>query len=86
MEYVGGGVDYNSGPYTVQFNAGVTRVLFNISINDDNIMEANELFNLNINTQSLPSSVTVGDPGQTTVTILSNDRKYRAVINVLFFA
>ena len=75
MEYVGGGVDYDSGPYIVQFDVGVTRVSFNISLNDDNIMEGNELFNLSINTQSQYSSVTVGDYGQTTVTILPNDRK-----------
>ena len=75
MEYVGGGVDYNSGPYTVRFDARITRTSFNISINDDNIMEGNELFNLSINTQSLSNGVTVGDPGQTTVTILPNDRK-----------
>ena len=75
MEYVGGGVDYDSGPYVVQFDVGVTRVSFNVSLNDDNIMEGNELFNLSINTQSLSSSVTVGDYGQTTVTILPNDRK-----------
>ena len=74
MEYVGEGVDYNSGSYTVQFNVGVTRVPFNISLNNDNIMEGNETFNLKINTQSLPNGVTVGS-SQTTVTILANDRK-----------
>ena len=75
MEYVGGGVDYNSGPYTVQFDARVTRVPFNVSINNDDILEGNETFNLMINTQSLPSGVTVGDHSQTKVTIQANDRK-----------
>ena len=75
MEYVGGGVDYNSGSYSIQFNIGVTKASFNISINDDNIMEGNESFSLSINTQSLSNEVTVGDHGQTTVTILPNDRK-----------
>ena len=77
-------MDYNSGSYTVQFDAGVTRVSFNISINNDNIMEGNESFTLNIN-PSLPSSVTIGDHNQTTVTILANDGKYicRVVINIL---
>ena len=74
MEYVGGGVDYNSGQHNVQFNIGVTRVSFNISIKNDNIMEGNESFALSINS-SLPSSVTIGDHSQTTVTILANDRK-----------
>ena len=66
-------MDYNSGPYTVQFNVGVTRVSFNVSINNDNILEGDETFNLNIDPSSLPISVIVGDPGQTTVTILTND-------------
>ena len=76
MEYVGGGVDYNnSGPYTVQFNVGLTRVLLTVSIYDDNILEGNETFNLSIGTSSLPSRVTIGNPGETMVTILDNDGK-----------
>ena len=75
MEYVGGDVDYNSGPYSVQFDAGVTSALMNVSIHDDDILEADESFNLSINADSLPIHVTVGEPGQTTVTILANDRK-----------
>ena len=75
MEYVGGGVDYNSGPYIVQFNVGVTSVLFDVSINNDNILEDNEMFNLHINTSSLPNSITIGDHGQSTVTVVANDSK-----------
>ena len=66
-------MDYNSGPYTVQFDAGVTRVSLNVSINNDNILEGDETFNLNIDSSSLPISVIADDPGQTTVTILAND-------------
>ena len=76
MKYVGGGVDYNSGPYTVQFDVGGTRVSLDISITDDNILESDENFNLSINPSSLPDSVTVGDHGQTSVTILANDGNY----------
>ena len=75
MEYVGGGMDYNSGPYTVQFNAGVTHASFIIPIINDNIMEDNETFNFSINASLLPSTVTVSDSGQTTVTIVANDGK-----------
>ena len=75
MEYVGGGVDYNSGPYTVSFNAGAKIVLFDIVIINDNIQENDEIFNLSINALSLPNNVTIGDPGQTTITILANDGK-----------
>ena len=76
MEYVGGGVDYNSGPYTVQFDVGVTRSLFHVSINDDDILESDETFNLNINPSSLPNRVTIDEHNQTAVTILDNDGKY----------
>ena len=75
MKYVGGGVDYNSGPYTVQFDAGVMRASFNVSINNDIIFEGNETFYLDINLPSLPRSVTVSDPGQTTVVIVDDDGK-----------
>ena len=79
MEYVGGGVDYNSGPYTVQFDVGITRALFTIPLIDDNIMEDNETFSFSVNASSLPSAITVSDSGQTTVTIVANDGKYKAL-------
>ena len=66
-------MDYDSGPYTVTFPAGQTTVLFNIPINDDNILEGNENFNLTINTSSLSNGVTRGDLDQATVTIVDND-------------
>ena len=75
MEYVGGGVDYNSGPYNVQFDVGVTRILFNISVNDDNIVERNKRFSLNIDKFSLPDRVTISAPDQATVIIPINDSK-----------
>ena len=77
MEYIGGGVDYNSGPYTVQFNVGVTRVSFNISVNNDNILESNETFGLSVDKPSLPNRVTASTPDQATVIVLANDGKYR---------
>ena len=73
MEYVGGGVDYNSGPYSVQFNVGVTNGSFTVMINNDNVLENDETFSLNINASSQPNGVTVGDPSRTTVTIPAND-------------
>ena len=79
MEYVGGGVDYNSGPYIVQFNVGVTSVPFDVSVTNDNILEGNETFNLHINTSSLPSSVIAGAYDQTAVTIVANDGKYKVI-------
>ena len=76
MEYVGGGVDYNSGSYTVQFNVGVTQMLFNVTLKDDSSLEDNETFALSINSSSLPSSITIGDHRQTTVTIRNDDGKF----------
>ena len=37
-----GGVDYNSGPYTAIFPAGSTNATFNVTIIDDDLLEANE--------------------------------------------
>ena len=71
----GGGVDYDSGPYTVTFPAGVTRVPFDIPINNDSILENDEDFTVTINPSSLPADITRGDPGSATVTIVDDDRK-----------
>ena len=81
MDYAGGGEDYDSGPYSVKFNAGMTEVTLNVSIVDDDILERNETFrnetfNLTVNVSSLPNKVSVGDHGQATVTIMDNDSKY----------
>ena len=68
-------MDYGSGPYTVMFPAGVIRVPFNVSINDDVISEANENFMFTIDPASLPTGGSVGTPGLAVVTIIDNDRK-----------
>ena len=52
----------------------MTNFSFNVRINDDNIFEGNENFILTIETLSF--NIMVGDPWQTTVTIIDNDRKY----------
>ena len=69
----GGGVDYDSGPYTVTFSAGQMRVSFSIAVNDDGVFEADERFRLSINQALLPVRVTSGSPNQATVTISDND-------------
>jgi len=48
---------------------------FDVSINDDNLLEGNEDFNLIIIPQTLPQRVTRSIPGQVLVTIIDNDRK-----------
>ena len=39
------------------------------------ILEGNENFMLTINSSSLPSDISVGDPGEATVIIVDNDCK-----------
>ena len=55
----------------------MTSVPFDISITDDRILEGNENFMLTIDSSSLPDdgTVVVGNPGQSTVTIVDDDRK-----------
>ena len=69
----GGGVDYGSGPYTVTIPAGMTRVPFNVSIINDNILENDEDFELIIIPGSLPDNVRRGSTGRTRVTIVNDD-------------
>ena len=71
----GGGVDYDSGLYTVTFTAGETSASFNVPINDDNILEDDEDFTLTVIESTLPAEVTRGDPFRATVTIQDNDRE-----------
>ena len=70
-----GDVDYNDGPYTIVFLAGEIRVTFNIKIIDDNILEHNEIFSLDITSPSISSKVLLGEISQTRVTILNDDSK-----------
>ena len=74
--------DYVAGVYPATFIAGTTRAPISITINDDNIFENNENFTLTINPSSLPSNVNIGDPNETTVTIIDNDRKIVAICNI----
>ena len=68
--------DYFAGPYNVTIPGGTTRAVFNVSINDDDVVEGNENFILSIDQSSLPSNVTVGVRNRTTVTIFDNDCKF----------
>ena len=70
-----GNVDYTSGSYNVIFPAGITSASFDVSIIDDNILESNETFSLNIIHHLLPTKVTRGNPKTSTVTIVDDDSK-----------
>ena len=69
----GGGVDYDSGPYTVTFNAGQTSASIDVPINNDNILEDDEDFILTIMAGTLPDGVTRDGDGQATVTIIDDE-------------
>ena len=70
---VGTNEDYFSGPYFILFPAGMTEAVFNIFLIDDDILEETETFSLIINSSSLPRNVTIGEPGEASVTILDDD-------------
>jgi len=69
----GGGVDYDSGPYSITFPAGDTRAQLNIALNADNLQEQNENFRLVISTLLPPSVTRRPTNGQTLVTIVDDD-------------
>ena len=50
---------------------------FSVSITDDKILENNETLDLTIISSSLPDKITVGNPGQATVTIVDDDGMYK---------
>ena len=72
---LGGGIDYNSGPYTVIIPANVDEVSFSIFITNDNKKEENETFHLVIDSSSLPDGVIVDTPSQAVITIVDVTRK-----------
>ena len=78
----GGGVDYDSGSYIVRFPAGVTSVPFGVPINNDNILESNEQFQLHIVPNSLPDRVIVSNPSQAIVSITDNDGKSSILVMI----
>ena len=69
---LGGGIDYDTGPYTIMFPAGVTSVQFSFSIYDDAIFEDDKYFTLTIDPSSTPNGVSVG---QARVNIVDDDRE-----------
>ena len=68
--FIGGDIDYGSGPYTVMFPAGSTTASLSISVNNDNIVEMNETFSLTI---TPPIDIMATDPDNAVVTIADDD-------------
>ena len=69
-----GNVDYRIFGTSVTFRAGSTRAQYIGSlVFDDGLVELDETFNLIIDNSSLPAGVSLGNPYQTTLTILDDD-------------
>jgi len=69
----GGGIDYDSGPYTVTFPAGQISVPFDVPINDDATCEDEEDFTLTIIRRTLPDGVTCDGAGRAEVILVDDD-------------
>ena len=54
----------------------MTEAVFHISMNDDDILEEIETFNIIINPSSLPNNVKIGAVDEAVVTILDNDGEF----------
>lgn len=75
-----GGIDYKFAKNYVIFNAGKTSVILHNPVIDDDTVESDEYFTLTINPPSLSTGVIVGDPGQTTVTIVDEDGEWQSFV------
>ena len=75
-----GGVDYDTGPYIVVFPAGITSATFNVTIINDNILERDEEFHLNITSPPTASKVILGQNNQVRIDIINDDSKYIAIL------
>ena len=58
------------------FPAGNTSVPFDVNITNDDTLESNETFSLNILSSSVPDRVIISSPRQSAVTIVDNDSKW----------
>ena len=79
LKFIGGGIDYDSGPFNVIIPSGATNVSFYVSITDDKIHEGDENFILIINASSLSDDVT--NFGRAVVTILNDDSETIVIVD-----
>lgn len=76
-----GGMDYQPVQSRVSFPAFTTEGIFNITLQDDNIFEFNETFNVSMRLET--PSVRVNIPNDTAVvTIEDDDRKCQCVVYI----
>jgi len=80
--FVGMEQDYFSGPYFITFPAGITESMFSIAIINDDVLEETETFDIIINSSTLPSNVTNGEPGGVVVIIWDNDGRSGLIVEI----
>jgi len=71
--FSGGNVDYKSGPYNVTVLARNTTGLLSIMLNDDELLESTEEFNLTIDLSSFPVGIFPGSHIKALVVVVDND-------------
>ena len=67
------GDDYETGPYTVSFSAGLMYATLMVSTVDDDTTELSEYFMVVITSTSQPSVVGIGSPNVSFITVEDND-------------
>ena len=80
--YNAGEYDYDPGPYYVTILAGDVEIPFIASINDDDVYESNETFQLVINHTTLPSRISRAEPYSSTVNII-NDEERKCFLDII---
>ena len=70
-----GGIDYDSGPYSVIFTAGTTNTSFDVTIISNDVYQGNVYFNIIIDASLLPNDVMIGDTNPLRVIIVDDDSK-----------
>ena len=81
----GGGVDYDSGPYTVTIPAGDTNASVSVPINNDNILEDDEDFTLTIMSGTLPNGVTRDGAGQAIITLVDDEGEVILTLAIAYY-
>ena len=84
--YYAGNVDYNAGPYNVTLLAGNTTGILSIILNDDNLLERIEEFNLTIDVSSLSGDIFPGSHIRALVVIMDNDGNQYLLLFILINA
>jgi len=60
----------------------VTSVSFDVPINNDSVLEANETFHLSVIPSSLPGRISQSDPNETDISITDDESKCCVFINI----